>query len=69
MHKVRPVYETLPGWAHDIERAERLEDLPAAARDYVHFIEEFSGVPITFIGGRARARSDGRAAPRRVTPS
>jgi adenylosuccinate synthase len=50
MHKVRPVYETLPGWAHDIERAEHLDDLPVEARDYVHFIEEFSGVPITFIG-------------------
>ena len=50
MHKVRPVYETLPGWAHDIEKAEHLDDLPAEARDYVHFIEEFSGVPVTFIG-------------------
>ena len=50
MHKVRPVYETFPGWAHDIERAEHLDDLPVEARDYVHFIEEFSGVPITFIG-------------------
>jgi adenylosuccinate synthase len=49
LHKVRPVYETLPGWGHDIERAERLEDLPSAARDYVRFIEAFTGVPITFV--------------------
>ena len=28
LHKVRPVYETLPGWGTDIETASRLEDLP-----------------------------------------
>jgi adenylosuccinate synthase len=50
MHKVRPVYETLPGWGHDIERAERLEDLPGAARDYVRYVEEMVGVKVTFVG-------------------
>jgi adenylosuccinate synthase len=49
LHKVRPVYETVPGWGHDIERAERLEDLPSAARDYVRFIEALTGVPVTFV--------------------
>ena len=49
LHKVRPVYETVPGWGHDIERAERLEDLPSAARDYVRFVEAFTGVPVTFV--------------------
>jgi adenylosuccinate synthase len=55
VHKVRPVYETLPGWGHDIERAERLEDLPPAARDYVRFIQEHTGVPVSFVSvGPAR---------------
>jgi adenylosuccinate synthase len=49
LHKVRPVYETVPGWGHDIERAERLEDLPSEAREYVRFIEAFTGVPVTFV--------------------
>ena len=49
LHKVRPVYETLPGWGHDIERAEHLEDLPPAARGYVRFLESFTGVPVTFV--------------------
>jgi adenylosuccinate synthase len=49
LHKVQPVYETLPGWGHDIERAEHLEDLPAAAREYVRFIEAFTGVPVSFV--------------------
>jgi adenylosuccinate synthase len=49
LHKVQPVYETLPGWGHDIERAEHLEDLPAAAREYVRFIEAFTGVAVSFV--------------------
>src|SRR3954453_18032305 len=43
LHKVRPIYETLPGWGVDIERAERLADLPPAARDQVPFIGGFTG--------------------------
>ena len=36
-------------------RAERIEDLPRAARDYVRFIEEFAGVHVSFVGvGPAR---------------
>jgi adenylosuccinate synthase len=55
LHKVRPVYETLPGWGVDIEAASRLEDLPAAAREYVQFIQEFTGVHVSFVGvGPAR---------------
>jgi adenylosuccinate synthase len=50
VHKVRPVYETLPGWQCDIERAARLDDLPPAARDYVRFIEEVTGVHVSFVG-------------------
>lgn len=50
VHKVRPVYETLPGWGHDVERAERLDDLPAEAQQYVRFIEEVTGVAVTFVG-------------------
>ena len=55
IHKVRPIYETLPGWETDIERVGRLEELPAAARDYVRFVEEYVGVPVSFVGvGPAR---------------
>jgi len=55
VHKVRPVYETLPGWGHDIEQAETLDQLPVQARDYVRFIEEFVGVRVSLVGvGPAR---------------
>ena len=65
LHKVRPVYETLPGWGHDIEQAETRRRPPAAARDYVRFIEEFAGVHVSFVGvGPARDQTH-RAPPRR----
>jgi adenylosuccinate synthase len=55
LHKVRPVYETLPGWGTEIDRAERIEDLPPEARDYVRFIEDLVRVPVTFVSvGPAR---------------
>ena len=58
LHKVRPVYETLPGWGVDIEQAERLADLPAAAADYVRFVEEFTGVHVSFVSvGPERAQT------------
>jgi adenylosuccinate synthase len=50
-----PVYETMPGWSENIENARRLEQLPAAARNYVKRLELLSGVPIRYIGvGRGR---------------
>ncbi len=53
-----PVYERLPGWDEDITGVRRREDLPQAAQRYVSSIEEWAGVPVTFIGvgpGREQA--------------
>jgi len=50
LHKVTPIYETLPGWKREIDGAERIEDLPTEARDFVRFVQELAGVPITFLG-------------------
>ncbi len=49
LHKVRPIYETLPGWGTEIDDVSRIEDLPGAARDYVQFIERLACVPISFV--------------------
>jgi adenylosuccinate synthase len=55
LHKVKPVYETLAGWGTEIETAARFEELPEAAQAYVRFIEEFTGVRVSFVGvGPAR---------------
>lgn len=50
LHKVRPIYETLPGWESEITEAKKVEDLPDSARDYLKFIERVAGVPISFLG-------------------
>ncbi len=49
LHKVRPVYETLPGWGTEIDHAERIEQLPEAARRYLEAIAELAGVPVTMV--------------------
>ncbi len=61
-HHCRPVYEVLPGWSVPLEDSETVEDLPAAARRYVEFIERALGVEISLIGtGRDREQVLSRA--------
>jgi adenylosuccinate synthase len=58
LHKVRPIYETLPGWGSDIDEAVRLDELPSAARDYLEFVQKLAGVPVSFVSvgpGREQA--------------
>ncbi len=45
-HHCRPVFETLPGWQQELDGPE----LPGAARDYVRFVEEALGVPVSLVG-------------------
>ena len=55
LHKVRPVYETLPGWSSEIDDVNRFTDLPAAARAYVRFVEQQAGASVSFVSvGPAR---------------
>ena len=55
LHRVRPVYEQLPGWGEDLSAAHTADELPAAARRYVDLVAEHAGVPVTVVGtGPAR---------------
>ncbi|GIV58423.1 MAG: adenylosuccinate synthetase [Rhodothermaceae bacterium] len=47
--RVEPVYESLPGWKEDITGLVRVEDLPEAARRYLQFIADYTGVPLSMI--------------------
>jgi len=44
-----PVYEELPGWSASTSGLTRMDQLPAAARDYLARIEALTGVPIDII--------------------
>lgn len=45
----KPVLKTLPGWKCEIRGIRRYEDLPQNCRNYVEFVEEQIGYPITMI--------------------
>jgi adenylosuccinate synthase len=56
-HRCEPVYEVLPGWGEPLDGAAGVDDLPAAARRYVEFVERTIDVRVSLIGtGRERER-------------
>ena len=46
---IEPVYETLPGWRCSTEGITQWDKLPAAARDYLNFVEERSEAKIGMV--------------------
>ncbi len=46
LEQIEPVYEEIPGWKTPTSGITRYEDLPAAARDYIAFLEEKTGVEV-----------------------
>ncbi len=50
LHRAEPVYETLPGWHTDLSAMTRRDELPAAALDYIAFLADEIGVPISVVG-------------------
>lgn len=49
MDDVAPVYETVAGWSENIEQVSAWDALPLAARNYIHRIEELTGVGVSMI--------------------
>jgi len=50
LHEVTPIYETVPGWLSDLTEFTSYDQLPAAAKDYVRFLEDTIGVRISVVG-------------------
>ena len=46
---VKPVYEELPGWPEGVAGATSFEALPAEARAYIKFIEDYVGAEVAFV--------------------
>lgn len=57
LEKAKPVLKVLPGWKCDIRGIKKFEDLPENAQNYVNFIEEQIGYPITMVSNGPK-RSD-----------
>lgn len=49
LEKAKPVLKVLPGWKCDIRGIKNYEELPENCRNYVEFVEEQIGFPITMI--------------------
>lgn len=49
LEKAKPVLKTLPGWKCEIRGIKNYEELPEKCRNYIEFIEEQIGYPITMI--------------------
>ena len=47
--EVEPVYTTLPGWPGDLTGIRSLDEVPQSVLDYVAFIEDAVGVPVTVL--------------------
>ena len=48
--KCKTIYVDLPGWTEDISKCTKFEQLPRNAQDYIRFVEQNTGIPITWIG-------------------
>ena len=46
---IEPIYETLPGWQEDISKIKDYNKLPQNLKNYISFIEEFTGVKVTMV--------------------
>jgi adenylosuccinate synthase len=50
LDQAKPVLTSLPGWRQDVAEVRTFQDLPAQAQQYVLQLEEWIGIPITWIG-------------------
>jgi adenylosuccinate synthase len=50
LHSAEPEYEELPGFEGDLGECRSEDDLPREARDYLHYVADFVGVPIRLVG-------------------
>lgn len=64
LERVRPIYESLPGWDQPLDDCRTWEELPENARSYVERLEELSGVPVVAVSvGPDRAQTIQRRNP------
>lgn len=49
LEECKPVYETMAGWQSPISSLRNFGQLPAAAQNYVAYLEQISNLPATFI--------------------
>ena len=49
LRRVKPIYETMPGWEVDVTGVRKLEDMPAGARRYLDRVSELIQRPVAVV--------------------
>ena len=49
LEQAKPLYTTLPGWSCDLTAIRTKEDFPVALKQYIAFIEQETGVPVSIV--------------------
>ena len=49
LYNYEPIYEELEGWNEDISHARTYEELPANAKKYIEFIEDYLGINVYLV--------------------
>lgn len=49
LDRVKPIYETLPGWNKEIRETSNYDELPGLTKDYLEFISKESGISIKIV--------------------
>lgn len=58
LRRVKPIYETIPGWEKDVTGVRKLQDLPSGARKYLDRVAELVGKPVEIVSvGPDRAQT------------
>ena len=58
LEAVEPVWKTFPGWGRSTESLRAWRDLPAAAREYLEWIEREVGVPLISVSVGAEREAE-----------
>lgn len=46
---LKPQYKTMPGWQQSLEDCNNIDDLPAEAREYLNFMQDYLDVSLTIL--------------------
>jgi adenylosuccinate synthase len=49
LNECKPIYTELPGWPQDISKAQNVAELPLPVQEYIHQIETFVGVKVSYV--------------------
>ncbi len=47
--KIEPIYKSIKGWNQDINSITDFDEMPIEVKDYIAFLEDYLGVPVTML--------------------